>query len=101
VANGGGNWKDSRIWGHVRDVIFLSSFLALTAVPLSVLKGLRHFFEEPDLWDVLPEVDKIGTVVIFTMFWIAIIVRLWAEIIRKPRRGGGPPNGQAGPVPND
>ena len=78
-----------------------SSFLALTAVPLSVLKGLRHFFEEPDLWDVLSEVDKIGTVVIFTMFWIAIIVRLWAEIIRKPRRGGGPPNGQAGPVPND
>jgi hypothetical protein len=65
-----------------------SSFLALTAVPLSVLKGLRHFFEEPDLWDVLSEVDKIGTVVIFTMFWIAIIVRLWAEIIRKPRGRG-------------
>jgi hypothetical protein len=93
VANGGTNWKNSRIWGHTRDVVFLSSFLILTAVPLFILKGLKHFFDEPDLWDVLSEIDKIGTVVIFTMFWIAIIVRLWAEIVIKLKRGEVAPNG--------
>jgi hypothetical protein len=98
MANGDGNWKSSRIWSHARDVAFLSSFLILTAVPVLILKGLKRFFDEPDLWDMLSFIDKVGTVVVFVMFWAAIILRLAAEL--RIRKGGDAPSGQTEPVPN-
>jgi hypothetical protein len=84
MADPAPSWKNSRIASHGRDVAFLSSFLVLTAVPLTALVILRKYFDEPLLWAALSFIDEIGTVVIFTMFWAAIILRLFAEI-RSPR----------------
>jgi hypothetical protein len=51
---------------------------------LAVLKGLRRFFpDELLLWSTLSFIDSIGTVVVFAMFWAAIILRL-GELM--PRR---------------
>jgi hypothetical protein len=91
-------WKKSRIWNHVRDVAFLSTFLALTAIPLTVLKVLRKWFDEPLLWNVLSTIDGLGTVMIFSLFWAVIVVRLFGELkLQKGVQG----NEQAGTVPND
>jgi hypothetical protein len=73
-------WRHSRFGAHLRDVGFLASFLALTAIPLAVLAMLRKLFDEPVLWSILSFIDNLGTVVIFAMFWAAIVLRLFSEI---------------------
>lgn len=78
-----GRWRESRLAAHIGDVAFLSSFLALTAIPLGILEFLKGHFDKPVLWGILAFIDDLGTVVIFAMFWGAIILRLWSEAGRR------------------
>jgi hypothetical protein len=90
---------DGRWTSHGRDVLFLSTFLASTAIPLAVLKALKTAFDEPLLWTTLSFIDNIGTVVVFTMFWAAIVIRLAGEL--KLRKGGDDePSGSTATIPN-
>ena len=73
-------WQDSRWVAHISEVLFLSTFLALIAIPLYAMELLKKRFPDDGImWNALSFIDETGTVIIFSLFWYAIILRIWAE----------------------
>lgn len=80
-------WTDGKLeWlTQLRDALLGASLLAFIIIPFLAFRALGLVGVDPDLLSVLSWIDKWGTVVVFGIFWISLIVRSAAGM-RSARR---------------